>query len=142
MSRDTTILLPPVDFLEYRLDLLSFVERRQIDLVSGFVVRAVIAISFLFLCPSSRTLGPQQYIFFSINHNDSFDGNRKKNSDMSRRTLPMQMVLESSSDDDDGKFFVSITHVMNADDSDNKTKHHGSIQGYRILQRGRQTGRT
>jgi hypothetical protein len=64
MSRDTTILLPPVDFLEYRLDLLSFVERRQIDLVSGFVVRAVIAISFLFLCPISRTLGPQQNIFF------------------------------------------------------------------------------
>lgn len=56
---------------------------------------------------------------------------------MSRPTLPMQMVLESLSDDDDGEFFVSITHVMNADDSDNETKHHSSIQGHRVLQRGR-----
>jgi hypothetical protein len=53
---------------------------------------------------------------------------------MNRRTLLMQMVLDSSSDDDDVDFFVYITHVaMNVDESDNEMKHHGSTQGHRVL---------
>jgi hypothetical protein len=51
----------------------------------------------------------------------------------------MQLVLDSSSDDDDDEFFVSVTHMaMNADESDNETKHRGSTKGHRVLQRDRQ----
>jgi hypothetical protein len=58
---------------------------------------------------------------------------------MSRRSLSMQLVLDSSSDDDDDEFFVSVTHMaMNADESDNETKHRGSTKGHRVLQRDRQ----
>lgn len=54
---------------------------------------------------------------------------------MSRRSLPMQLVLDSSSDDDDDEFFLSSTHMtMNADESDNETKQRGSIKGHRVLQ--------
>ena len=60
---------------------------------------------------------------------------------MSRRSLPMQLVLDSSSDDDDDEFFLSSTHMpMNADESDNETKQRGSIKGHRVLQRDRQAG--
>ena len=60
---------------------------------------------------------------------------------MSRRSLSMQLVLDSSSDDDDDEFFVSVTHMaMNADESDNETKHRGSTKGHRVLQRDRQAG--
>jgi hypothetical protein len=60
---------------------------------------------------------------------------------MNRRALSMQMVLDSSSDDDDEDLFISVTQVaMNADELDNATKHRGSVQGHRVLQRDRHAG--
>ena len=60
---------------------------------------------------------------------------------MNRRALSMQMVLDSSSDDDDEDLFISVTQVaMNADELDNETKHRGSVQGHRVLQRDRHAG--
>jgi hypothetical protein len=48
---------------------------------------------------------------------------------MSRQSLSMHLVLDSSSDDDNNEFFVSVTHMaMNADDSDNKTIHRGNFK--------------
>ena len=55
---------------------------------------------------------------------------------MSRRSLSMQLVMDSSSNDDDDDFLLSITHVaMNADETDDETKHRGSILGHRVLRR-------
>jgi hypothetical protein len=43
----------------------------------------------------------------------------------------MQLVLESSSDEEDDDFFLAVTHVaMNANESDDEKKYHGSIQGH------------
>ncbi|XP_072146396.1 uncharacterized protein [Setaria viridis] len=53
----------------------------------------------------------------------------------------MHLVLDSSSDDDDDDFLISVTHVtVNANESDDETKHRGSIIGHRVLQRDRQAG--
>jgi hypothetical protein len=50
----------------------------------------------------------------------------------------MQLVLDSSSDDDDNEFFISVTHMaMNAYKSYNEIKHHGSMKGHEVLQRDR-----
>ena len=58
---------------------------------------------------------------------------------MSRRSLSMQLVMDSSSDDDDDDFLLSVTHVaMNADESDDETRHRGCILGHRVLRRDRQ----
>jgi hypothetical protein len=47
---------------------------------------------------------------------------------LSRLNLAMQLVLESSSDDEDDEFFLGVTHVaMNADESDDEKKYCGSI---------------
>nr|TKW28273.1 hypothetical protein SEVIR_3G309700v2 [Setaria viridis] len=60
---------------------------------------------------------------------------------MGRRSLSMHLVLDSSSNDDDDNFFLSVTHVaVNADESGDETKHRGSIIGHRVLQRDRQEG--
>ena len=60
---------------------------------------------------------------------------------MSRRSLSMQLVMDSSSDDDDDDFLLSVTHVaMNADESDDETRHRGSVLGHRVLRRDRQAG--
>ena len=60
---------------------------------------------------------------------------------MSRRSLSMQLVMDSSLDDDNDDFLLSVTHVaMNADESDDETRHHGSVLGYRVLWRDRQAG--
>jgi hypothetical protein len=54
----------------------------------------------------------------------------------------MQLVMDSSSDDDDDDFLLSVTHVAkNADESDDETKHRGSILGHRVLRRDGRTGR-
>ena len=60
---------------------------------------------------------------------------------MSRRSLSMQLVMDSSLDDDDDDFLLSVTHVaMNADESDDETRHRGSVLGHRVLRRDRQAG--
>ena len=53
---------------------------------------------------------------------------------MNRRSFPMHLVLDSSSDDDSDDFLISITHVaVNANESDDETKHRGSIIGHQVL---------
>jgi hypothetical protein len=60
---------------------------------------------------------------------------------MTRLSLSMQLVLESSSDEEDDDYFLPVTHVAtNANESDDDKKYRGSIQGHRVLRRDRIAG--
>jgi hypothetical protein len=53
---------------------------------------------------------------------------------MNRQSVSMQMVLESSSDNNDNDFLLDVTHVaINADESDDEPKHRGSTLGHQVL---------
>jgi hypothetical protein len=60
---------------------------------------------------------------------------------MTRLSLSIQLVLESSSDEKDDDYFLAVTHVAtNVNESDGEKKYRGSIQGHRVLRRDRIAG--
>jgi hypothetical protein len=60
---------------------------------------------------------------------------------MTRLSLSMQLVLESSSDEEDDAYFLAVTHVAtDAKESDDEKKYCGSIQGHQVLRRDRIAG--
>jgi hypothetical protein len=63
---------------------------------------------------------------------------------MSRQSFLMKRALESSSSsssDEDDDFLFFVTHVaMTENESDDETKHRGSIHGHKVLRRDRQEG--
>jgi hypothetical protein len=54
----------------------------------------------------------------------------------------MKRALESSSSDEDDDFLFSVTHVaLTENESDDETKHRGSIHGHKVLRRDRRRDR-